>query len=201
MNGEKLFRDFLNKFIKLSDNEYDSLVKPSIVIRNFKKKDIITAVGEVENYFNFIVKGVARKFYSAGYEEINTQISLEGHIIHSQESFHSRLPSEYCVEAIENTSMLSITYENLEKLLTSSQKMEHMGRIIMTYVFTLKDKWQMQLVRLNSKERFLQFLTNNPEMLQRVPQKHLASYLKIQPETFSRFKHLLKSSYKKKVAV
>jgi CRP-like cAMP-binding protein len=192
MPDEDFFRTFLGKFVNISDNEYDNLFRPVIISRIFEKKELITAPGEVENYFNFIVKGVVRKYYLHGQEEINTQISLEGHLIHSQESFHSRTPSEYCVEAIEPTALLSITYNDLEKILTSSQKMEHMGRVIMTYVFILKDKWQMQLVKLNSKERFLQFITSNPEMLQRVPQKHLASYLNIQPETFSRFKHLVK---------
>jgi CRP-like cAMP-binding protein len=196
MLGEKLFRTFLSKFVDISDNEYDKLFRPVVVTRHFQKKEVITAPGEVENYFNFIVKGVVRKYYLYGQDEINTQISLEGHLIHSQESFHSRIASEYCVEAIEAATLISITYENLEKILTSSQKMEHMGRVIMTYVFILKDKWQMQLIKLNSKERFLHFITGNPEMLQRVPQKHLASYLNIQPETFSRFKHLVKGTFR-----
>jgi hypothetical protein len=56
----------------------------------------------------------------------------------------------------------------------------------------LKDRWQIQLVKMTPRERFLNFVTRNPELMQRVPQKYLASYLNIKPETFSRFKHLLK---------
>jgi hypothetical protein len=69
-----------------------------------------------------------------------------------------------------------------------------MGRVIMTQMFILKDRWQMQLVMLNAKERFLGFISANPIMMQRVPQKILASYLNIKPETFSRFKHLLRNA-------
>jgi hypothetical protein len=47
-------------------------------------------------------------------------------------------------------------------------------------------------MRLNSHERFIHFIKENPDLLQRVPQKYLASYLNIKPETFSRLKHLLK---------
>jgi hypothetical protein len=60
----------------------------------------------------------------------------------------------------------------------------------------LKDRWQMQMVKMTPRERFLNFVMKNPELLQRVPQKHLASYLNIKPETFSRFKHLLKNNSK-----
>jgi hypothetical protein len=52
----------------------------------------------------------------------------------------------------------------------------------------------MQMVKMTPRERFLNFVMKNPELLQRVPQKHLASYLNIKPETFSRFKHLLRSN-------
>jgi hypothetical protein len=71
--------------------------------------------------------------------------------------------------------------------------MEHLGRMVITQTMVLKDKWRMQLVKMTPRERFLDFVTRNPELMQRVPQKFLASYLNIKPETFSRFKHLLRN--------
>jgi DNA-binding MurR/RpiR family transcriptional regulator len=70
--------------------------------------------------------------------------------------------------------------------------MERLGRLVLTSVMVLKDRWHMNRIRLSPRERFVDFVLKNPDMLQRVPQKYLASYLNIQPETFSRFKHLLK---------
>jgi CRP-like cAMP-binding protein len=128
---------------------------------------------------------------------VNTQISYEGHIIHSQESFHSRTPSEYSIETIEPTELTSITYECLEKMYSSSEKMQRLGRLVITATMVLKDKWQSQLVKLSPRERFISFVTRHPELMQRVPQKYLASYLNIKPETFSRFKHLVKDHSKK----
>jgi hypothetical protein len=75
--------------------------------------------------------------------------------------------------------------------------MEHLGRLVITITMVLKDKWQSQLVKLSPRERFVQFVTKHPELMQRVPQKYLASYLNIKPETFSRFKHLVKDYTKK----
>lgn len=74
--------------------------------------------------------------------------------------------------------------------------MERLGRLVVTYMMAISDSWQMQLIKMNPRERFLNFVMKNPELMQRVPQKYLASYLNIKPETFSRFKHLLRNHSK-----
>ncbi len=201
METARPFLDYLRKFINLSDEEFDQYIAPVIRIRKLDKKEMLTRAGEVENNIYFITKGLIRKYYLKGREEINTQLSFEGHIIHSQESFHSRTPSEYFVEAIEPGLVVSMTYDQLETLFASSQRMEHMGRMIITYTMVIKDRWQMQLVKMTPRERFLNFVTKNPELMQRVPQKYLASYLNIKPETFSRFKHLLRNHTRKESGV
>jgi CRP-like cAMP-binding protein len=155
------------------------------------KQEIITKKGEIENYVYFILKGLIRKYYIKYKQEHNIQISYEGHLIHSQESFHSRKPSKYYVETIEPSTLVAIHYDDLEKLYDSSRKLEHLGRLIITYTMVLKDSWKDQLIELSSKERFLNFVNKHPEMLQRVPQKFLASYLNMSAETFSRFKHII----------
>lgn len=197
MSHQKTLLDFLNKFIPLSLDEYDQLIVPCVIKRHFDKKSMITYAGEVENYINFIDSGLVRKYYRKANDEVNTQISYEGHIIHSQESFHSRTPSEYAIETIEPTELTSITYECLEKMYSSSEKMQRLGRLVITATMVLKDKWQSQLIKLSPRERFISFVTRHPELVQRVPQKYLASYLNIKPETFSRFKHLVKDHSKK----
>jgi CRP-like cAMP-binding protein len=199
MSHQKSLLDFLNKFIPLSLNEYNELIAPCIIKRHFDKKSIITTAGEVENYINFIDSGLVRKYYKKANDEVNTQISNEGHIIHSQESFHSRTPSEFSIETIEPTELSSMTYECLEKMYSSSEKMQRLGRLVITATMVLKDKWLSQLVKLSPRERFISFVTKHPELMQRVPQKYLASYLNIKPETFSRFKHLVKDHSKKTV--
>ncbi len=200
MNTTRPFLDYVQKFVDITEDEFRQFIDPYIAVRKFGKKQIITEEGTVENYFNFIIKGLARKYYKKGKEEINTQISFEGHILHSQESFHSRIPSEYVVEAIEPTTLVSITYDDLEKIYARSQRMEHLGRLIITHTMVLKDRWQIQLVMHTPRERFIYFVNRNPELLQRVPQKYLASYLNIKPETFSRFKHLVRGGVKTEVA-
>ncbi|MCX6317796.1 MAG: Crp/Fnr family transcriptional regulator [Bacteroidetes bacterium] len=200
MYSVNTFLHFLQKFTDIQPAEFDQYLRPVISERRFDKKEFLLRAGEVEDHFNFILKGLIRKYYLKGNEEINTQISTEKHIIHSQESFHSRQSSEYYVEAIEPSVVASITFEELEAVFTRSPKMEHVGRLVITHTMVLKDRWQMQLIKMTPRERFLHFVTKNSSLLQRVPQKFLASYLNIKPETFSRFKHLLKNHSKSLVA-
>ncbi|MBN8675072.1 MAG: Crp/Fnr family transcriptional regulator [Chitinophagales bacterium] len=192
MDSVKSFLNYLKRFTDLTDAEFNQHLLPVCKVRRFGKKEVITKTGDVENHFNFIVRGLVRKYYKKGHHEINTQISMEGHLILSQESFHGRTPSDYTIETIEASTLVSISYEDLERVYQQSHKMEHLGRLIVTFAMIIKDNWQMQMVKMTPRERFLNFVTKNPELMQRVPQKYLASYLNIKPETFSRFKHLIK---------
>ena len=200
MDNHRIFLSYLRKFVNVTDEEFTKLFEPILKVRRFGKKELLIKSGEVENYFNFVTRGLVRKYYKKNGTEINTQISTEGHIILSQQSFLSREPSEYYIEAIEPTVVISIRYDKLEELYTQSKKMEHLGRLVVTYMMIISDRWQMQMIKMTPRERFLTFVMKNPELMQRVPQKYLASYLNIKPETFSRFKHLLRNHSKNTLA-
>jgi CRP-like cAMP-binding protein len=192
------FFRYLNKFIPLTEQDFNQQLFPYIELRRFGKKQIVTQLGDVENYLNFVITGLVRKYYVNEDHEVNTQISHEGHIIHAQESFHSRQPSEYFVETIEPSLFISISYEDLEAIYARDVRLERLGRMVITFTMVQKDRWQMQMIKQSPRERFLNFVERHPDLLRRVPQKHLASFLNIQPETFSRFKHLVKLNKREK---
>jgi len=94
------------------------------------------------------------------------------------------------LETLENTVVASIHYENMQQALQTLPFAEALGRSIVVHMFIKRDLSYMDQLKMTTRERFLRYLTNHPHMLQRVPQKILASYLNIKPETFSRLKHL-----------
>ena len=185
---------FLNKFTPLSQPEFDAQVRPYVVLRRFKPKEVVCATGCVENYFNFLLTGLARAYYRKGDAEIIIQLATEGHLIHAHESFHSRTPSNFTVQTLEPCHFASIPYHGLEDLYTTNSKMQRLGRMVTTYTLILKEQQQTQGATLSPRERFLHFAEKHPDLMQRVPQKYLASYLNIKPETFSRFKHMIKEA-------
>jgi len=198
MNDSLLHRQYLEnlhryfqRFVDIDEAAFD-LVAPWFEIRQFDKKVKLVKIGEVDQYFNIIVKGLVRKYMMVKKKEVTIQLSTEGHMIHSEISFNLQEPSDCIVETIENTTFLSISYANLQMLYEKYPWSERLGRLIITDMFIKKDFRDLNQLKKSTRERFLEYMRNHPDMQQRVPQKYLASYLNIKPETFSRLKHLLR---------
>lgn len=163
-------------------------------VRKFDKKTIILKPGEVDQYFNLIMKGVARKYIFAGKREITLQLSTEGHFIHSELSFFTGNPSDCYIETIEPTTLLSLRSDHMNQLFEEVPEYNKLARLMAGEMYVRKELRDLAHLRLSAKDRFLQYVTRHPGMLQRVSQKYIASYLHIKPETFSRLKHLLKEN-------
>ena|ERR1700730_4241643 len=186
-----LLHEFLQRFVDLSWEEFLQW-QPYFEIRRFNKKKILVHQDEVEEYINIVAKGLVRKYMNVKKGDVTMQIAPEGHMVHSERSFHLRQPSEVITETIEPTVLLSISYENLQELYNKFPLAEKLGRLFATEMFIIKDKRYFDILRKSTREIFLDYMKTHPQMIQRVPQKYIASYLNIKPETFSRLKHLLK---------
>ena len=198
MNEQTLYRNYLDtvhayfrRYIDMSSEEFDS-ISPYFEIRKFGKKTKVLKTGEIDRYFNIIMKGLARKYLLVNKKEVTIQLSTEGHMIHSEISFNLQKPSDCIIEAIEPVTFLSISYDNIQTIYEKFPITEKLGRMIITEMFIKKDQRDFKQLNKSTRERFLDYMQNHPDMLQRVPQKYLASYLNIKPETFSRLKHLLR---------
>ncbi len=182
--------EFLNQFVPVSAKDFEELMT-QVEECNYDKRVKLTEIGQVEEYMYFIIKGLARKYFYKEKEEIITHIVNEGGMIGSGASFLSGLPSRYVVETLEPTMALRISKERLENLYSSSKKWEKIGRILTAHFFLIQEFRLLDNIRYSNSERFIKFMNENPDLVMRVPQKFLASYLNIKPETFSRLKHLM----------
>ncbi|MBC7828602.1 MAG: Crp/Fnr family transcriptional regulator [Chitinophagaceae bacterium] len=195
-NSDFLFQ-FIQKFGKLTRQEFDQLV-PYFHMRYFDKKTILLQKGDVEDHLSVVVKGLVRKFIKVRGNEITLQLATEGHMIQSEVSFHTRTPSDVILETLEPTSLISMDYQGVQDALEKIPNAEELGRLIISYMFIKKDSRYYSQLKSTTRERFLEYMNVHPHMLQRVPQKILASYLNIKPETFSRLKHLVRPAKDKK---
>lgn len=189
-NSELIFQ-FIQRFAKISREEFEQLI-PYFQMRYFDKKTVLLQKGDVEDYLNVVVKGLVRKFIRVRGNEITLQLATEGHMIQSEVSFHTRLPSDVTLETLEPTSLICMSYRGVQEALEKIPGAESLGRQIISYMFIKKDARYYSQLKNTTRERFLEYMSVHPHMLQRVPQKILASYLNIKPETFSRLKHLLR---------
>ncbi|HYJ38540.1 MAG TPA: Crp/Fnr family transcriptional regulator, partial [Chitinophagaceae bacterium] len=118
----------------------------------------------------------------------------EGDLICASVSFFSGQPSQYAIEALEPVTVYSISRENLEELYGLSPRIARIARLVITNLYLDKERWEQDHIQYDIRQRFVNFVHNNADLIQRVPQKYIASYLNIKPETFSRLKHLLKKA-------
>lgn len=182
---------YLQRYLDVTLEEVNYLL-PFLELRTFNRKDRILDYGEVDQYLNMVIVGIARKFTIVNEVDHTLQIAQEGHLIHSDSSFHLQEPSEIIIEAIEKTSVLSISFYNLQRLLQSKGRWEELAKNILMLLLKHRDSRLYKKRALSSREYFMHFLKHHPDIIQRVPQKYIASYLGVKPETFSRLKHLLK---------
>lgn len=181
---------YLQRFMTISIDELKMLLS-YCEIRQVDKRTILVKEGEVDNYLNMVVKGLIMKYVKVKKSDMILQLATEGHVIHSEISFLTRSPSLVFVETLEPTIMVSLTYDKMEEALDKFPQGERLGRLILTGMYVKKEESRYNRLLKSARERFLDYLNAHPHMLQRVPQKYLASYLNIKPETFSRMKHLV----------
>lgn len=180
----------LHRIARIGREDFEALL-PYLELHSFDKKTVILQEGALENYISIVGKGLVKKYCRANKNEIILQLATEGHIVQSEISFHYRTPSEMIIETIEPTVLVSMHYDNVQKVLKEMPRAEELALMIITYMLIKKDNRYYLQLKTSTRERFLSYVSQHPHMLQRVPQKILASYLNIKPETFSRLKHLV----------
>ncbi|HEY4107776.1 Crp/Fnr family transcriptional regulator [Puia sp.] len=182
-------RKYVSGYVALTAAEFN-LLGEKIIVRSFDRREQLLGVGETERYMNFVVKGLVRMYFSKGKTELITNIAKEGELVSSSASFLSATPSHYAIETLEPTTLLSITREDLDAIYQQSVRIERLGRLLTTQFVMQKEEWEHECMRLDTRERFTRFVERNPDLIRRVPQKYLASYLNMKPETFSRLKNM-----------
>ena len=183
-------REFINQHIELSDEEFQTLASKFHPV-SFDKKTKVVEIGDIATTIYFVIKGITRRYFYRGKQEVITHLVTENGIMGSVISFLTGEPSRYILETIEPVTALAISKQDLEGLFLSDKKWEKFGRKILTSFFLQIEYRNLDNIRFSTKERFINFMKQNPDLVMRVPQKYLASYLEIQPETFSRLKHLM----------
>ncbi len=179
---------YFNKWVKLTPEE-EEIIKSSFESCAIKKKKDLLEAGETCKYVYFITKGCLRSYFvdDKGNEHIY-QIRMDNSWISDLQSFFTQKPSHYYIEALENSELLRISFEQLEKLYTRIPKLERYFRILFQKAYI------NALERLNAtmwdsaEDRYQTMLKEQPDMFQRVPLVYIASYLGITPESLSRIR-------------
>ncbi|MBK8952528.1 MAG: cyclic nucleotide-binding domain-containing protein [Chitinophagaceae bacterium] len=138
MTHYQQLKSFLRQIVNISDEDFNEL-GAVLQEKRFRKREIITGAGDIENYLYFVAKGLVRIFFLKGKREITYDIVKEGSITGSVSSFLTGKPSRYIVETMEPSVVLVLANKDLEELYTKDNKWEKFGRLITTN-FILKQE-------------------------------------------------------------
>jgi CRP-like cAMP-binding protein len=159
-------------------------IRSLLIKKLVKKKDILLREGDTARYIYFIEKGVVRGFRSKNGKQKTSWIMKEGDIFLSIKSFFSQQPSRDSIEALEDCIIHCITYEQLQKLYVEFPEFNLHGRIILEHYYMLSEG-RHEMREEPAFERYKFLMSNHSELLTRVPDKILASYLNMTPGTYS----------------
>jgi CRP-like cAMP-binding protein len=175
--------------------EEKELLWNAVKIKPMKKRELLLMSTDVEQRFCFVHKGLLRKYYIQGGKQINTGFAVEGDIMFAGYSFFSQQQAGYYIEALEPVTILYFEKKDLDGLLLNGEKFLKFIWLLMARIFLYIEQWQKNFLSLDAGTRLSYFATNYPNLINRVPGVHLASYLNIQPETLSKLKknYLVKS--------
>ena len=179
--------EFLESVKKLSPelkHHLDSIIRQE----NFLKHQFLLRDGEVSSHIYFIDKGFTRAFNNFNGKPTTNWFMKEMDIIVSVKSFFRREKSSENIEAIEDTLVSYISYDELENTYDSFPEFNIVGRKILTHYYIQCEERINDLRNKNAVEKHTEMLLKFPDIYYRAPLGNIASYLGITLETLSRIR-------------
>lgn len=153
----------------------------------YKRKTVLTAAGEVERYLYFVLDGVQRAFYV---DDVHPEATVVFTYPYSfsgiADSFLTRRPSKYFLETLTSSKMLRTSHQQVQQLMDKYHNFERWVRMAASNALMGVIERQIELTCYSAEEKFKTLLKRSPHVLQIIPHKYLASYLGIDPSTFSK---------------
>ena len=178
----------ISKHISLTQEE-ERLFLSKTEIQNYKTKTIILNAGEVCKHSYFVNSGLLRSFnINDNIVEHVLSFACEGWWIGDMYSLLSQKPGNLFIEVLEEAEVVLLSKENQEVLYNTIPKLERFFRIVTENSLIANQERLMDNLSLTAEERFEKFCKKYPTLIQKVPQKQIASYIGVTPEFFSKMK-------------
>ncbi|MDF7821734.1 Crp/Fnr family transcriptional regulator [Runella sp. MFBS21] len=180
-----IFKSHLKKFIEIDENEFREIMGFVEIIKVKKKQNLLIEGQLCKSHF-FVLKGCLRKFFinEKGTEQ-TTEFAIETWWLTDHLAFEKQLPSEFYIQAVENSEVLVIHQPDQEKLLEQFPKLERYFRFVYQRAFAASQMRIKYLYSFSKEEFYHQLVRKYPAFVQRIPQYLIASFLGFTPEYLS----------------
>ncbi|WP_194778129.1 Crp/Fnr family transcriptional regulator [Pararhodonellum marinum] len=178
------------QFLQPSQKE-KALLEEAFVFRQVPKKFKLVEEGQVATEIYFINQGLIRLYYTKDVEEITGYIFRENLFSSSYDSFLTGTPSQQTLECLEDCELLVISNNDLDELYKKMPSMHIFTRKMAEQRFINAQRILSSFILDSPEERYQKFERHNRDLLQRVPQHYIASFLGITPVSLSRIRKRL----------
>jgi CRP-like cAMP-binding protein len=162
------------------------LLAIALIRYDFPKGHTLLKQGDVARSIVFVAKGMMRRYYFKEGRDLSEHFAYEGQPLFAIESFFNQSPSRLIIETLEDAVVYRLPFEKLQRLTHDNWELNLFYRKMLERALVIAqekaDSWRFE----NVSERYIRLARTHPEILKRVPQKYIASYLLMTPETLSR---------------
>jgi CRP-like cAMP-binding protein len=182
----------INSLSKLTNDEMIIFLS-HMETKTIKQYDFYLKEGSVCKSVAFINKGLVRIYYVKNGKEYVRRFLEKDEWVTDYAGFLLKTPSLCFIEALEDTELFTLSFDNMQKLYSYSKSFEKFGRIIAEKVFIESNQRNVSLILNSSEELYLTLMKERPHLLNRIPLKYIASYIGVEPESLSRIRKRIKT--------
>lgn len=154
----------------------------------YARNALLLKAGQVENYLSYVESGIIRLYIPKPENDITLGFVFPGNFVSAYDSFLTRAPCRYQVQALTEARLWRISFEDLQQVYAHTRKGNEIGRKSAESLFLIKSRRELSLLNKTAEERYLDLFSQRPELIRHIPLKHIASYIGVTPQALSRIR-------------
>lgn len=183
-------KTFLQKYVELPDKDWEK-IRQDFDKQVFKKDEFILEEGKICRYFYFFEKGLIRFFLHVDGEDVTKNFAIAPYCFTSKVSFRNQSPAKEGIQALDETVLWKIDRQQYKKL----EELESWNLFMRKLISEIQEFIENRLLEskiYTAEKNYTNLLDRYPaELMQRIPLKHLASFLGVAPQSLSRIRNKL----------